>query len=110
MAITFPNRVWFRPESLPDSATELNELLIHELTHVAQWRRLGSIRFLWRYLSAYIAGRLRGLKHSQAYRQIPLEVEAVSAAQRWVRSTGEHSDQLTSCESAAQGADRRGVI
>lgn len=53
-------------------------LLRHELVHVRQWRELGVPRFLWRYLSAYVAGRLRGLGHQAAYRAIPLEVEARS--------------------------------
>jgi hypothetical protein len=51
-------------------------LFQHELVHVRQWRELGAPRFLWRYLSAYVRGRLRGLGHQAAYRSIPLEVEA----------------------------------
>jgi hypothetical protein len=57
-------------------------LLAHELVHVRQWRELGVPRFLWRYLSAYFAGRARRLGHQQAYRAIPLEVEARTLADR----------------------------
>ena len=51
-------------------------LLAHELVHVRQWRELGVARFLWCYLSAYLRGRAGGLRHNEAYRAIPLEVEA----------------------------------
>jgi hypothetical protein len=51
-------------------------LLRHELVHVEQWRRLGVVRFLWRYLGAYLRWRLRGHGHRAAYLRIPLEVEA----------------------------------
>ena len=38
------------------------------------------MRFIWRYLSAYVGGRLKGLGHRAAYLAIPLEVEARVAA------------------------------
>ena len=57
-------------------------LLAHELVHVRQWRELGPIRFLWRYLGAYFRGRASGLDHAAAYRAIPLEVEARNLAGR----------------------------
>ena len=51
-------------------------LLRHEHVHVEQWRRLGFIGFLRRYLGAYLRWRLRGHGHWDAYRRIPLEIEA----------------------------------
>jgi hypothetical protein len=57
-------------------------LLAHELVHVRQWRELGPVRFLWRYLGAYAAGRRAGLDHQRAYEAIPLEVEARRLAGR----------------------------
>lgn len=51
-------------------------LLRHELVHVRQWRQLGTVGFLARYLGAYLRWRLRGYGHWAAYRRIPLEVEA----------------------------------
>jgi hypothetical protein len=51
-------------------------LLAHELVHVRQWRELGAVRFPWRYLGAYVRGRLHGLGHRAAYTAIPLEREA----------------------------------
>ncbi|MGQ0803644.1 MAG: hypothetical protein ACT4PI_07265 [Actinomycetota bacterium] len=52
------------------------ELVGHELVHVRQWRELGPIRFLRRYLGPYFRGRLHGLRHQDAYAAIPLEQEA----------------------------------
>lgn len=54
-----------------------NRLLIaHELVHVRQWKETGRVRFLARYLKAYIVGRLRGMSHWEAYARISFEVEA----------------------------------
>lgn len=52
------------------------KLLRHELEHVRQWRDLGTVGFLRRYLGAYLGWRLRGHPHWAAYRRIPLEIEA----------------------------------
>ena len=57
-------------------------LLRHELVHVEQWRRLGVVGFLARYLWAYGRWRLRGHDHAGAYLRIPLEVEAEWRARR----------------------------
>ena len=51
-------------------------LLHHELVHVRQWRTLGVVGFLGRYVGSYLRWRLRGYGHWAAYRRIPLEVEA----------------------------------
>jgi Domain of unknown function (DUF4157) len=57
-------------------------LLRHELVHVEQWRRLGVVGFLVRYLWAYGRWRLRAHGHRGAYLRIPLEVEAEWRARR----------------------------
>ena len=53
-----------------------DRLLRHERVHVEQWRRLGIVGFLRRYLGAYLGWRLHGHGHWDAYRRIPLEIEA----------------------------------
>ena len=63
------------------------ELLEHELVHVEQYRRLGLVGFLGRYLRDYFAGRLRGLDHLAAYRAISLEREARAVAASRARVT-----------------------
>ncbi len=75
--MTLRRTVLIRRDHLGDEA-----LLRHELVHVRQWRELGVPRFLWRYVSAYVDGRRRGLNHDEAYRAIPLEVEAREIAGR----------------------------
>jgi len=76
-AITIGSLVSVRTAAAAD-----DHLLRHELEHVRQWRRLGPAGFLFRYLGAYVRGRLRGYDHWGAYRRIPLEVEAEWAARR----------------------------
>lgn len=57
-------------------------LLRHEAVHVEQWRRLGVVGYLRRYIGAYAGWRVRGYGHRAAYLRIPLEVEA-----RWAAAT-----------------------
>lgn len=59
-------------------------LMRHELVHVRQWRELGVAGFLVRYLGTYFGARWQGCGHREAYRRIPLEVEA----EREARSGG----------------------
>jgi hypothetical protein len=58
------------------------DLIAHELVHVHQWRQLGSVRFLVRYLGAYAQSRWHGMGHQAAYEAIPLEAEARALAGR----------------------------
>lgn len=51
-------------------------LIGHELVHVEQWRRLGTVRFALEYLGAYLRSRRAGLGHRDAYQAIPFEQEA----------------------------------
>lgn len=63
------------------------QLMRHERVHVRQWRTLGLLGFLRRYLGAYLRWRLRGYPHWGAYRRIPLEVEADWEARTLVGGT-----------------------
>jgi hypothetical protein len=78
-AMTLPNTIYVDPNVLTRSQGP-GPLLVHELIHARQWKELGVARFLWRYLAAYLSGRMRGLDHRAAYLAIPLEVEARAAA------------------------------
>lgn len=51
-------------------------LMSHEAIHVAQIRRVGVIPFYRRYITEYFQGRLAGLNHHEAYRNISFEREA----------------------------------
>ena len=63
--------------------TASRELLAHELGHVQQWSRFGTVGFLRRYLGAYARNLARLRSHRGAYLAIPLEVEASERARRW---------------------------
>lgn len=79
-AMTLGTRIYVQPTSLDLDPSDLGRLIVHELVHVHQWAQLGVLRFLWRYLSRYLQGRLTGLTHQEAYRSIPIEVEAREVA------------------------------
>jgi hypothetical protein len=51
-------------------------LVAHELVHVQQWRELGPVVFLARYVGEYLQLRFRGLPHWSAYEAISFEREA----------------------------------
>ena len=72
-AVLFSRTAWTELERKTDAALLL---LAHELVHVEQYRRLGMARFLFSYGGEYLAGRLKGLSHGQAYRDISFEKEA----------------------------------
>ena len=71
-----------RVVSVRRRASSSLRLLRHEAVHVRQWRELGMLRFLVRYVGSYLRWRVRGYGHWAAYRRIPLEVEA-----EWIART-----------------------
>ncbi len=48
----------------------------HEKIHVNQIRSMGVLKFYLSYVGEYAQGRLKGLSHDQAYREISFEKEA----------------------------------
>lgn len=78
--ITIGHRIWVK-RTLVGEADDLLVLLVHELVHVQQWRRLGPIGFLVRYGCDYMGSRLRLRSHHAAYQAIPAEAEARSVAE-----------------------------
>lgn len=70
-AITLGNTIFVRHRSCDHQG-----LMAHELVHVRQFKDLGWMRFLARYVGSYLRFRLSGYGHMAAYRRIPLEVEA----------------------------------
>ena len=79
-AMTLPRGIYVAPALLHGDPETLARLVRHELVHVRQWRELGMLRFLWRYLTEYIRGRLAGRSHVQSYLDISLEREARSVS------------------------------
>lgn len=82
-AVAWGRLILVAPKALTGDASPLGRLIVHELVHVAQWRRLGLAGFARRYLSQYWRGRRRGLGHRDAYLAIDLEVEARTVAARF---------------------------
>lgn len=84
-AVALPNGVFVQPSVMeriragaePDRS---GKLIVHELMHIEQWRRLGAFRHVTQYTGDYLRGRFGGLGHWDSYRAIRLEVEARSAA------------------------------
>lgn len=60
---------------------EARNILEHELVHVEQFRRLGVLPFLTRYLVEYMRFRLCGKSHADAYHSISFEREAERSSQ-----------------------------
>ncbi len=75
-AISLPWGIYLRESAASMASPTLGRLIVHELVHAEQWKRLGVGGFLRRYLSDYLRGRRRGLGHLGAYAAISLEEEA----------------------------------
>ena len=76
VAITLGRRIYFRRRL--ESET-FERLLLHELAHVRQADRLGSLVFLWRYLTEFARHWVRLRSVSAAYAAISFEIEARAA-------------------------------
>lgn len=91
--ITIGRRIYIFPENFrisKNNKTRLDEeLAVHEITHVLQYKREGFVRFLRLYFGFYWKN-LRAKKswdsssRADAYRQIPFEIEARQIASKFV--------------------------
>ena len=79
-AMTLPWAIYVDAEHL--RSAESGPLILHELVHVGQWKRLGPWRFLRIYVSDYLRNRRAGMDHHHAYLGIRLEKEARVAVAR----------------------------
>lgn len=82
-AVAMPWGIYVHPDRLDAPLERLGPLMVHELSHIEQWRSLGPIRWLRSYAGDYLRGRRAGLGHRDAYRRIGLEVEARDIADRF---------------------------
>jgi Domain of unknown function (DUF4157) len=81
-AIVFGRRIFLATSAavaVESDVAAAAELLAHELTHVRQYGRYGMAAFLGRYVGEYLAGRLDGASHRDAYLGISFEREAERA-------------------------------
>ena len=68
-AITLGNTIRFRKVTYPEG------LLLHELVHIEQFRKLGFVWFMLRYIGEYLKNRFR-MSHIESYRAVSFEIEA----------------------------------
>ena len=81
VAVAMPWAVYLTPAMMDryETAAEaprLGRLLVHELAHLEQFRRLGAVRHVTQYAYDYLRGRLRRKGHWAAYQSVRLEIEA----------------------------------
>ncbi len=95
--ITFGRRIFITPNLL--SFNQLNflklpeDLIAHEITHTIQYQREGLFGFLSKYLSSYWRnlrkiGKWNAVSRRRAYLDIPFEIEARAAAEKFVEWNG----------------------
>lgn len=76
VAVAMPWAVYVHPAVLARPPAEIARLIVHELVHIDQWRRLGWAGHLRSYVGDYLRGRRAGHGHWRSYRDIGLEEEA----------------------------------
>lgn len=94
LAITFGRFVFVKPDLICRNDENLlcisRELLVHETTHVLQYRKLGWVKFFYTYLKEY-RSNLRSkqkrdlLARAEAYLEIPHEIEARACAAEFLK-------------------------
>lgn len=106
--ITFGRRIFIFPRFLSlNQNNQLKlpeELAVHEIAHVLQYRRVGFIKFFYFYMRDYwqnLRKKEQWNLHArqQAYLEIPFEVEARRAAEKyfeWKQKRLENEKMLTS--------------
>lgn len=74
--ITLGTRVYIRRNLFGRNGNLPMVLVTHEVAHVVQYLRDGTVPYLTRYLGEYFAGRLAGMSDREAYLRISYEREA----------------------------------
>ena len=91
--ITFGKRIFIMPELISLNSSRQKripeDLAAHEIMHVIQYRRNGFLKFLYVYLRDYWRNLKRREKWDAAsrrlaYLEIPFEIEARDAAQKFL--------------------------
>jgi hypothetical protein len=90
--LTIGKRIYIFPENFwigENRKLRLDEqLVVHEITHVLQYRREGFLRFLWIYLKSYRTNLKKKKRRdlygrAEAYLEIPFEIEARQTASKF---------------------------
>lgn len=85
VAVALPTGVFVQPTVMErfragTESERWGRLIVHELMHIEQFRRLGAFRHVSQYTADYLRGRRQGFGHWESYKAIRLEVEARDAA------------------------------
>lgn len=92
--ITFGRQIFILPSLVSHTANQKlklpENLVVHEITHVLQYKREGILKFIYKYLKSYWNNLNQKKKwdinaRQQAYLAIPYEIEARRAAAEFVR-------------------------
>ena len=92
--ITFGRQIFILPNlvSMTDNQKQKlpKSLVVHEMTHVLQYRRDGFLKFIYQYLKSYLSNlksekKWNARTRRQAYLAIPYEMEARRAASEFVK-------------------------
>lgn len=75
------------PALMRGSRQKLANVVIHEMVHLRQFAELGYLKFMWRYITEYLGGRLSGLAHREAYLAIDAEMEARETTEQVLAAT-----------------------
>jgi hypothetical protein len=86
-AVAMPFGIFVQPAVMERFRTgaepeRFGRLIVHELMHIEQWRRLGMLRHATQYVGDYLRNRFQGFGHWESYRAIRLEEEARDVAAR----------------------------
>ena len=93
--VTLGDEVYLRAEYFDTHRRVPLDLVAHEVAHIAQFRRDGTVPFLSRYLYHYARGIARGMSDRRAYRAIDYEREARQVAS----ALPDQCDSISSAES-----------
>ncbi len=92
--ITFGSRIFIMPHLISINTANqprLSEsLAAHEITHTLQFKKYGFIGFFYNYLGSYLKNLRKKEKwdlpaRQEAYLEIPFEIEARDAAEKFVK-------------------------
>lgn len=109
--ITLGRFIFIRPNLVRRNAENRlvisKTLLIHELTHTMQYQKTGFSAFLYGYFKAFFVNLKHGKKwdfHSrlEAYLEIPHEIEARDAAEKFSVRFYSETDESSSVPSSAR--------
>lgn len=75
-AFAGPRRLYFKAGHFDPETVVGLAIIAHELKHVEQYRRLGTVRFVVAYVREYLGNRRAGLSRAEAYRSVSFEREA----------------------------------